>query len=229
MTLGETYNNVGVTLANLAEDSETLTYQQNHNQQSGCHQEFPDLFLKVTSAGFEKHCGAMDSRLEKVKFPAQKAYLPKPFSFDPLKAKVFRIRAKHLLMKSSDRLQSFGPGPDNSPCRKSHVSFVSLTCAHGRATWTRLRQAGRSPPSSQSVSSTFVDVTVPRLESGAVTGEVITGLGSFFRQVLGMNASAVKLRYHLKGTAFAESPGDFTIPFDESGEVDLTFRPAAQE
>ncbi|GJL68573.1 MAG: hypothetical protein NPIRA06_12080 [Nitrospirales bacterium] len=72
-------------------------------------------------------------------------------------------------------------------------------------------------------------VIVPRLGSEVVTGEVITGLGSFLRQVQGMNASAAKLRYHLKGTAFAESPGDFTIPFDESGEVDLHFAPAAQQ
>ncbi|MEO8325293.1 MAG: hypothetical protein ABI618_05545 [Nitrospirota bacterium] len=62
-----------------------------------------------------------------------------------------------------------------------------------------------------------------------ITGEMITGLGSFFRQVQGVNASAVKLGYHLKGTAFAESPGDFTIPFDESGEVDINFWQAAQE
>lgn len=72
-------------------------------------------------------------------------------------------------------------------------------------------------------------VIVPRLGSEVVAGEVITGLGSFLRQVQGMNASAPKLRYHLKGTAFAESPSDFTIPFDESGEVDLHFATAAQE
>lgn len=72
-------------------------------------------------------------------------------------------------------------------------------------------------------------VIVPRLESEVVTGEVSTGPGSFLRQVQGMNASAVKLRYHLKGTAFAESHGNFTIPFDESGQVDLNFATAAQE
>ncbi|GJL60233.1 MAG: hypothetical protein NPIRA03_30900 [Nitrospirales bacterium] len=65
-------------------------------------------------------------------------------------------------------------------------------------------------------------VIVPRLGSEVVTGEVITGLGSFLRQVQGMNATAAKLRYHLKGTAFAESPGDFTIPFDDSGKVDVS-------
>ena len=72
-------------------------------------------------------------------------------------------------------------------------------------------------------------VIVPRLGSEVVIGEVITGLGSFLRQAQGMNASAVKLRYHLKGAAFAESPGNFTIPFDESGEVDFNFAAAAQE
>ncbi|MDT3776822.1 LEA type 2 family protein [Nitrospira sp. MA-1] len=72
-------------------------------------------------------------------------------------------------------------------------------------------------------------VIVPRLESEVVTGEVITGLDSFLRQVQGMNSTAAKLRYHLQGTAFAESPGNFTIPFDDSREVDLHFAPAAQE
>lgn len=72
-------------------------------------------------------------------------------------------------------------------------------------------------------------VIVPRLGSEVVTGELITGLGSFLRQVQGMNASTATLLYHLKGTAFAVSPGDFTIPFDESGEVDLHFAPAAQQ
>ncbi|MDR4493997.1 MAG: LEA type 2 family protein [Nitrospirales bacterium] len=72
-------------------------------------------------------------------------------------------------------------------------------------------------------------VTVPRLSSEVITGEVITGVGSFLRQAQSMSASAVKLRYRLKGTAFADSPGDFTIPFDESGEVDLNFGSATQE
>ncbi|MBA3964401.1 MAG: hypothetical protein H0X47_01215 [Nitrospirales bacterium] len=48
-------------------------------------------------------------------------------------------------------------------------------------------------------------VIVPRLESEVVTGEVSTGPGSFLRQV------------------------NFTIPFDEVGQVDLNFAPAAQE
>lgn len=37
-------------------------------------------------------------------------------------------------------------------------------------------------------------VTVPRLGSEVVTGEVITGPDSFLRQVQETNASAVKLR-----------------------------------
>jgi hypothetical protein len=37
----------------------------------------------------------------------------------------------------------------------------------------------------------------------------------------GMSGSATKLRYRLKGKAFAQAPSSFTIPFDESGEVDL--------
>ncbi len=72
-------------------------------------------------------------------------------------------------------------------------------------------------------------VTVLRLGSEEVTTEVIAGFESVLRQIQGMNASAVKLRSHLKGTVFAESPGNFTIPFDKSGEVDLNFGPAAQE
>jgi hypothetical protein len=45
----------------------------------------------------------------------------------------------------------------------------------------------------------------------------------------GMSASTVNLQYHRKGTAFAESHGDFNIPFDESGAVDGYFAPVAQE
>jgi LEA14-like dessication related protein len=64
-------------------------------------------------------------------------------------------------------------------------------------------------------------VTIPRFGSEVITGEVITGIGSFLRQMQGMSGSATKLRYRLKGKAFAQAPSSFTIPFDESGEVDL--------
>ena len=64
-------------------------------------------------------------------------------------------------------------------------------------------------------------VNVPRFGSEVVTAEVITGLGSFLRQAQGMSSGVTKVRYRLKGKAFAEMPGSFTIPFDESGEVDL--------
>jgi LEA14-like dessication related protein len=64
-------------------------------------------------------------------------------------------------------------------------------------------------------------VTIPRFGSDVITAEVITGIGSFLRQMQGMSSSATKLRYRLKGKAFAEAPSSFTIPFDESGEVDF--------
>ena len=64
-------------------------------------------------------------------------------------------------------------------------------------------------------------VTIPRFSSEVITGEVITGLGGFLRQMQGMSSSATKIRYRLKGKAFAQAPSSFTIPFDESGEVDL--------
>ena len=65
-------------------------------------------------------------------------------------------------------------------------------------------------------------VKVPRFGSEVVNVEVITGLGSFLRQVQELNTSgARKLRYGLKGTAFVESPSRFKLPFDEKGEVDL--------
>ena len=65
-------------------------------------------------------------------------------------------------------------------------------------------------------------VVIPRFGSEVVNVEVITGLGSFLRQVQELNKSgAGKLRYGLKGTAFVESPSRFKLPFDEKGEVDL--------
>ncbi len=67
-------------------------------------------------------------------------------------------------------------------------------------------------------------VTVPRFGSEVINVEVITGLGSFLKQAQSLNSSGgTKLRYRLKGTAFAESPGTFKVPFDETGEVDLNF------
>ncbi|GKS59361.1 hypothetical protein YTPLAS18_28880 [Nitrospira sp.] len=71
-------------------------------------------------------------------------------------------------------------------------------------------------------------VTVPRFGSEVVTGEVITGLGSFLRQAQGMSSGVTKVRYRLKGKAFAEAPSSFTIPFDENGEVDLNLDSASQ-
>lgn len=71
-------------------------------------------------------------------------------------------------------------------------------------------------------------VTIPRFGSEVISAEVITGLGGFLRQMQGMSASATKLRYRLKGKAFAQAPNSFTIPFDESGEVDLNLTPPAE-
>ena len=71
-------------------------------------------------------------------------------------------------------------------------------------------------------------VTVPRFGSETVTAEVITGLGSFLRQAQGMSAGGTKVRYRLKGKAFAEAPSTFSVPFDESGEIDLNLAPTAE-
>lgn len=72
-------------------------------------------------------------------------------------------------------------------------------------------------------------VTIPRFGSEVITAEVITGLGGFLRQMQGMSASATKLRYRLKGKAFAQAPSSFTIPFDENGEIDLNLAPPAEK
>ena len=67
-------------------------------------------------------------------------------------------------------------------------------------------------------------VTVPRFGSEVVDVEVFTTLASFLRQVQDLNAgTGQKVRYRLKGTAFVDSPGTFKAPFDEKGEIDLTF------
>lgn len=65
-------------------------------------------------------------------------------------------------------------------------------------------------------------VVVPRFGSEVVDVEVFTTLASFLRQIQELNTGAgQKVRYHLKGTAFVESPGTFKAPFDEKGEIEL--------
>lgn len=65
-------------------------------------------------------------------------------------------------------------------------------------------------------------ITVLRFGSETLTGEVITGLGSILRQAEGFNTAGGKVQYRLKGKAFAESPSSFVIPFEDSGEIDLS-------
>ncbi|MBA5866355.1 MAG: hypothetical protein GDA67_06605 [Nitrospira sp. CR1.3] len=73
-------------------------------------------------------------------------------------------------------------------------------------------------------------VKVPRFGSEVVNVEVITGLGSFLRQVQDLGGAAgSKFRYRLKGTAFVDSPSSFKLPFDEKGEVDLPLGPAPEK
>jgi len=72
-------------------------------------------------------------------------------------------------------------------------------------------------------------LTVPRFGSEVLTAEVITGIGSFLRQMQGVSSGITKVRYRLKGKAFAQAPSSFTIPFDESGEVDLNLAPTAEK
>lgn len=64
-------------------------------------------------------------------------------------------------------------------------------------------------------------VTVPRFGSEVITGEVITGLGNMLRHAQGLTSGNSKVQYSLKGKAFAESPGTFTIPFEDTGDIDL--------
>jgi LEA14-like dessication related protein len=64
-------------------------------------------------------------------------------------------------------------------------------------------------------------ISIPRFDSEVMTGEVITTLGSVLRQVQGLSSGATKVQYRLKGKAFADAPGSFTIPFDDTGEIDL--------
>ena len=73
-------------------------------------------------------------------------------------------------------------------------------------------------------------VTVPRFGSEVVHVEVITGLGSFIRQFQEINKSGMgKVRYRLKGTAFAESPSRVKFPFDEKGVIDLSLPPGGEK
>ena len=72
-------------------------------------------------------------------------------------------------------------------------------------------------------------VTVPRFGSEVISGEVMTGLGSLLRQAQGFTSGVTKVQYRLKGKAFAESPGSFTIPFEESGDIDLNFGSSAEK
>jgi LEA14-like dessication related protein len=73
-------------------------------------------------------------------------------------------------------------------------------------------------------------VTVPRFGSQVVDVEVFTTLASFLRQVQDLNAGpGQKVRYRLKGTVFAESPGTFKAPFDEKGEIELNFGSHAEK
>lgn len=64
-------------------------------------------------------------------------------------------------------------------------------------------------------------IRIPRFGSEVMTGEVITGLGSMLRQIQGLSSGETKVQYRLKGKAFADAPGSFTIPFEDTGEVDL--------
>jgi LEA14-like dessication related protein len=72
-------------------------------------------------------------------------------------------------------------------------------------------------------------VTVPRFASEVIDGEVITGLGSILRQAQGFTSGATKIQYSLKGKAFADSPGTFTIPFEDIGDFDLNFGQSAEK
>ena len=72
-------------------------------------------------------------------------------------------------------------------------------------------------------------ITVPRFGSEVITGEVITGLGSILRQAQGFSSGVAKVQYSLKGKAFAESPGSFTIPFEETGDIDLNLGQSAEK
>lgn len=66
-------------------------------------------------------------------------------------------------------------------------------------------------------------ITIPRFSSEVMTGEVITGLGSILRQTQGFSSGSTKVQYRLKGKAFADSPGTFTIPLEDTGDIDLNF------
>lgn len=72
-------------------------------------------------------------------------------------------------------------------------------------------------------------VTVPRFGSEVTNGEVITGLGSILRQAQQFSSGGSKVQYSLKGKAYAESPGIFTIPFEDTGDFDLNFVSSAEK
>ena len=64
-------------------------------------------------------------------------------------------------------------------------------------------------------------IRIPRFGSEVMTGEVVTSLGSVLKQVQGFGSGGTKVQYRLKGKAFADAPSSFTIPFEDTGEVDL--------
>jgi LEA14-like dessication related protein len=64
-------------------------------------------------------------------------------------------------------------------------------------------------------------IRIPRFGSEVMTGEVVTSLGSVLKQVQGFSSGGTKVQYRLTGKAFADAPGSFTIPFEDTGEVDL--------
>ena len=72
-------------------------------------------------------------------------------------------------------------------------------------------------------------VTVPRFGSEVISGELITGLGSILRQAQQLSSGGAKVQYSLKGKAFADSPGTFTIPFEDIGDIDLNFGASAEK
>jgi len=73
-------------------------------------------------------------------------------------------------------------------------------------------------------------VVVPRFGSEVVNVEIITGLGSFLRQLRTLKeAGPSKLQYRIKGTAFVESPSSFKMPFDERSEIDFSLNSSAEK
>ena len=65
-------------------------------------------------------------------------------------------------------------------------------------------------------------IIVPRFDSEIIHARVISTAASLIRQIQEVRRKGIsKMSYRMRGTAFVESPGRLTVPFEEQGEFDF--------